>query len=116
MKRAFLLILISLFHPQEERISVRIIAVRTEAEAAAVRTQLQSGRQFESLAREHSVDASSSAGGYMGTFRMTDLRPEFQRALAKLSAGQINPVTPIGNQFFLFQRLSIEEASWIDSN
>src|SRR5206468_11521703 len=100
----------------EERVGLRLIVVRTEAEAASLRSQIQTGGSFEALAKEHSVDASSSAGGYMGLFCLTDLRTEFQRALEGLATGQISAVTPIGNQFVLLQRLSLEEANWIGSN
>src|SRR5215831_21350311 len=100
MKRAFLILLFSglcttlLSQSQEERVGLRIIAVRTEVEAASLRRQIQAGGSFEAVAREHSVDPSSSAGGYMGLLRLKDLRPELARALDGLIAGQISAVTP----------------------
>jgi tetratricopeptide (TPR) repeat protein len=101
---------------QEQRVGLRLIAVRTESEAANLRSQLQAGAPFEVLAREHSTDASASAGGYIGLFRLADLRPELQRAINGLKPGQISAVTPADGQFFLLQRLSPEEAEWSDSN
>jgi tetratricopeptide (TPR) repeat protein len=101
---------------QEERVGLRVIAVRTEAEAASLRREIQAGGSFEALAREHSVDASSSAGGYMGLFQLKELRPELARALEGLTAGQISAVTPLGKEFALLQRLSLEETDWIVSN
>src|SRR5215467_2310679 len=122
MKRLFLILLFSglcttlVSQSQEERVGLRIIAVRTEAEAASLRRQIQAGGSFEALAREHSVDASSSAGGYMGLFQPKELRPELERALEGLTAGQISAVTPLGKEFVLLQRLSLEETDWIVSN
>src|SRR5215831_16558114 len=122
MKRPFLILLFSglcttlVSQNKEERVGLRIIAVRTEAEAASLRHQIQAGGSFEVLAREHSVDASSSAGGYMGLLRLKDLRPELERALEGLTAGQISAVTALGNEFVLLQRLSPEETDWIVSN
>jgi superkiller protein 3 len=93
-----------------------LIAVKTEAEAASLRNQVQSGGSFEALAKEHSIDASSSAGGYMGFLRLTDLRPELQRALQGLEPGQISAIISAGGRFLLLQRVIAEEALWIASN
>src|SRR5215470_830631 len=122
MKRLFLLLLFSGFcttlvsQDQEERVGLRIIAVKTEAEAASLRRQIQGGGSFEALARDHSVDASASAGGYMGLFRPKELRPELVRALEGLTAGQISEVTRLGSEFVLLERLSLDETDWIVSN
>jgi tetratricopeptide (TPR) repeat protein len=122
MKRLFLILLFSGFcttlvsQSQEEPVGLRIIAVRTEAEAANLRRQIQAGGSFEALAREHSVDASSSAGGYMGLFQPKELRPELVRALEGLTGGQMSAVTPLGKEFVLLQRLTLEETDWIVSN
>lgn len=123
MKRIVLLIALSfqlcappLSQSQEERFGLRLIAVQTETEAAGLRRQIQTGVSFEELAKEHSKDPSASAGGYIGLLRPTDLRSEFQRALNGLPPGQISAVTPIDGQFYLLQRLSLEEANWTVSN
>jgi tetratricopeptide (TPR) repeat protein len=122
MKRLILILLFSgvcttlVSQSQEERVGLRIIAVRTEAEAASLRRQIQAGGSFEALAREHSVDASSSAGGYMGLFQLKELRPELVHALEGLTAGQISSITRLGNEFALLQRLSLDETDWIVSN
>lgn len=122
MKRVFLILLFSglcttlASQSQEERVGLRIIAVKTQAEAASLLRQIQAGGSFEALAREHSVDASSSAGGYMGLFQLKELRPELERALEGLTAGQISAVTPLGKEFVLLERLSLEETDWIVLN
>jgi len=123
MKQFFPLLLISLqlFLPstsvsQEESIALRIIEVRSEAEAANIRAQVQSGASFETLARSRSVHASASAGGYVGLLHLTDLKPELQRVLNDLLPGRISEVTPLDGGFALFQRLSTDEVNWVVSN
>jgi len=118
MKRISLLILVLLAvaspsQAQDERIAIRLITVPTQAEAARLRTRYQAGASFEALASAHSTHSSSSDGGYLGLIRPSDLAPELQRALAGLAAGQISAVTPMGGEYILLQRLSIEETDWI---
>jgi len=59
-------------------IGLRLIVLKTEAEAAAVLARMQAGEKFEDLARAHSVDSTASAGGYLGTFTIGQLRQELQ--------------------------------------
>jgi tetratricopeptide (TPR) repeat protein len=98
-----------------EQIGLRLIAVRTEAEAADLLHQIQSGQSFESIAKAHSIDPSSKDGGFLGLFRLADLKVDLQRAVTALKPGQISPVTSIGGEFLILQRLTFEEASWIAS-
>ena len=101
---------------QEEQFGLRLIAVRTESEAAGLRLQIQAGGSFEELAKAHSVDPSASAGGYIGFLRPSDLRAEFQQALNGLKPGQVSSVTSVDKEFLLFQRLTLEESGWIGAN
>jgi tetratricopeptide (TPR) repeat protein len=120
MKR--LLLLIALFsgvlratpasQSREERVGLRLISVRTEAEAAALRARIQAGASFEGLAREYSRDPSASAGGFIGLLRLTDLKTEFQQALSGVAPGQVSKVTRVDSEFVLLQRLSLDEANW----
>jgi tetratricopeptide (TPR) repeat protein len=124
MKRLVLLIALfsgvlraaPLSQSREERVGLRLIAVRTEAEAAALRAQIQAGASFDGLARERSLDSSASAGGYIGLLRLTDLKPEFQQALVGVAPGQTSKVTPVDGEFVLLQRLSLDEANWSAAN
>jgi tetratricopeptide (TPR) repeat protein len=90
-----------------------MIAVRTEAEAAGLHAEIHAGAAFAELAKDHSLESSASSGGFIGLFRLADLRPEFQRALDGLAAGEISAVTPVGGRYFILQRLTVEEANWI---
>jgi tetratricopeptide (TPR) repeat protein len=86
----------------EEQIGLRLIAARTEAEAAGLLSQIQSGRSFEAIAKAQ-------------LFRLSDLKADIQRVVIGLTPGQISPITPISGEFFIIQRLTFEEANWIAS-
>src|SRR5688572_33375680 len=113
---SFLLCALATLQSQAERVGLRLITVRTEAEAATLRTQIQAGASFEALAKAHSIDASASSGGYLGLLPPSDLRPEFQRALEGLGPGRISPVTAVDGQFVLLHRMSLDEVNWTASN
>jgi tetratricopeptide (TPR) repeat protein len=99
----------------EDQIGLRLIAVRTEAEAASLRNRIQSGQSFEEIAKAHSIDPSSKDGGYVGLIRLADLNDDLQRAVKGLTPGQISPVTSIGREFLILQRLTLDEVSWTGS-
>ncbi len=89
--------------PQAELVGLRLIIVRTEAEANDLRARVLAGEKFEDLARMHSVDPSARAGGYLGAMAIPQLRPEFQAALQGLRPGEISGVATIGRQYALLQ-------------
>jgi hypothetical protein len=100
---------------QVEQIGLRLIAVRTEAEAASLLHQIQSGQSFEAVAKAHSIDPSAKDGGYLGVFRLTDLKADLQGIVSGLKPGHISPATAIGGEFLLLQRLTLDEANWMAS-
>src|SRR5262245_32246524 len=100
--------------PQTESAALRLIVVRTEPEANALLARLQAGEKFEVLAKAQSIDRTAAAGGYLGTFAISQLRAEFQAALNGLRPGQFSSVIRLGREFALIQRLSVEEASSIE--
>ncbi len=99
---------------------LRMIIVRTEAEAGGLLNRLRGGEQFDLLARTQSIDPSGRSGGYLGVLAMEQLRPEFQAVLKGLTPGDVSPVAKIGNSYALLQLLTAEETfaielkSWID--
>src|SRR5215831_14622395 len=82
--------------PASEQIGLRMISVGTEVEAANVLHEIQSGQSFEAMAKAHSTDASGKDGGFLGLFRLVDLKADLQRAVMDLMPGQISPVTRVG--------------------
>src|SRR5689334_13563257 len=101
---------------QAEGVGLRMIVVKTEAEALDLRSRIAKGESFEELARKNSLDPSSSTGGFLGVFAVTDLRKEFQDGLAGLRPGEISPVVRVGDGFTLLQLLNATEARWQTQN
>ena len=60
----------------DDQIGLRLIAVKTEAEATSLLAQIRSGQPFEEVAKAHSVDPSAKDGGYLGIFRLADLKAD----------------------------------------
>src|ERR1700728_2235908 len=58
-----------------------IIVTPTMADAERVLKQLSTGTDFSVLAKEISIDASASNGGYMGKLDPSQLRSELRDAL-----------------------------------
>ncbi len=57
-----MLFFLILFAPQADRVTFRIITVRTEGEASELRARILAGESFEAVARERSTDSSAPAG------------------------------------------------------
>lgn len=65
------------------------ILVPNEQMAMQVYASLQKGTDFKKMAKEVSIDPSSNAmGGELGTFKKTELFPEFIPAVEKLRIGR----------------------------
>jgi len=85
-------------HKTEYR--VRHILVPTEADAARIIKQLQTGAGFAALARQKSVDAETGKnGGDLGWMAPGQLVPEFQRAMDALKPGELSQ--PVQSSFGL---------------
>lgn len=65
------------------------IIVQTEAEAQALREQLDAGADFADLAREHSTDGAAAGGGLLGWFGPGVMIPEFENAVSAMQPGDI---------------------------
>jgi tetratricopeptide (TPR) repeat protein len=98
---------------QVDRIGLRLLVVETEERAASLRDQIESGRSFDSLAREVSLDPSSVAGGYLGELTVVDLREEFQTAVRGRDRGQISPVFRLGTEYAIVQVITLAEEAWM---
>jgi ankyrin repeat protein len=90
-------------------LGLRFILVRSETEANSVLAQLESGARFDDLARKYSIDTSAGAGGYLGTFTLSELRPELRSALDGVNPGQHSRAARIGRDFGILQLLTNEE-------
>src|SRR5438876_12233596 len=93
-------------------VGLRMILVKTEAEARDLRGRVEKGESIEELARKYSADASATAGGYLGTFAVADLRKELQAGITGLHPGDVSPVLRVNGDYVLLQLLREEEARW----
>ncbi|MCM2293521.1 peptidylprolyl isomerase [Allorhizobium sp. BGMRC 0089] len=84
--------------PKEKEVHARHILVKTEAEAKAIIKELDAGKDFATLAKEHSTDPSKSDGGDLGYFTKGRMVPEFEKAAFALKPGTYTE-TPVKTQF-----------------
>src|SRR5439155_15079982 len=95
-------------------LGLRMIVVKTDAQARDLRARIQKGESFEDLAKKYSTDTSATAGGYLGTFAFADLRKDFQDGLSGLRSGDVSPVLPQNGDYVLLQLLNEDEARWLE--
>jgi ankyrin repeat protein len=98
----------------EVQLGLRIIVVRSEAEAENLLNRLRSGERFEELAKALSLDASARDGGYFGIWSRSELRPEIRSALEDLKPGEISPIARIGREFAMLEWLTLQQTQEIE--
>jgi len=85
------------FTPQPE-FNASHILVATEAEAQALKDQIDGGADFAELAKSKSTDPGSGAnGGELGWFSGGQMVPEFDAAVAAMAVGEVS--APVQSQF-----------------
>lgn len=80
-----------------------------KALADDIRAQLAKGADFETLAREHSVDSRKGAGGRWGWIEQGDLSETFWPVVSKIPAGTISDVIAMAGSFYIFKVDAREE-------
>lgn len=73
------------------------ILVDTEAEAIAIKAEIDGGADFAALAREKSTGPSGPNGGQLGWFGAGAMVPSFEAAVATLEVGEVSD--PVQTQF-----------------
>lgn len=68
------------------------ILVATDAEAKNVLSELAKGGKFEDIAKEKSIDATSTRGGDVGYFRKGQVVPEFENTCFNLRVGETSGI------------------------
>jgi peptidyl-prolyl cis-trans isomerase SurA len=73
----------------------------------SVITQLKQGQPFESLAAEDSDSPSAPKGADLGLYRLDELSPQLQEAVAVMKAGDFSPIleTDMGYQIIYVQKI-----------
>ncbi|HTS94121.1 MAG TPA: peptidylprolyl isomerase [Stellaceae bacterium] len=83
----------------EDSVHAFHILVKTEDEAKAIIAQLKAGADFQTLAKDKSIDPSAKqTGGDLDWFVKEEMVPEFSEAAFKLQKGQYTE-TPVKTQF-----------------
>lgn len=73
------------------------ILVKDEDKAKTILRELEGGKEFENLAKEHSIGPSGKNGGSLNWFDLSSMVPEFSTALMVLSEGDISQ--PVKTEF-----------------
>ncbi len=73
------------------------ILLKDEDQAKAVRKEIDNGKNFEALAKEHSIGPTGKNGGNLNWFDLGNMVPEFSTALMVLSQGDISQ--PVQTKF-----------------
>jgi tetratricopeptide (TPR) repeat protein len=89
---------------------LRIIVVDSSAKADRILQRLKSGEDFAALARELSIDPTSSDGGYMGRVDPSALRSELRDAVKGVAAGQLTNVMRVPSGYAILKVLPRGEA------
>jgi peptidyl-prolyl cis-trans isomerase C len=82
----------------EKQIHARHILVKDKAEAESIINELNAGKDFVSLAQQHSKDPAAQSGGDLGFFSKGQMVKEFADAAFKLDVGQYTKA-PVKTQF-----------------
>lgn len=77
--------------------SARHILVSTEAECLEIKTKIESGSDFASLAKQHSSCPSGQSGGDLGTFGPGQMVKEFDAVVFNEEVGKVHG--PVKTQF-----------------
>ncbi len=94
---------------------IRILVVRTEAEARDAIATVHAGTRFERLVRERSIGPERERGGYLGRVDPASLPPAARAALDKTKRGTLSPVFPTDEGFAVFQVLTIQEEAELEA-
>jgi len=82
---------------------IRQILVEDKIKAEKVLSDLESGEDFQVLAKEHSTSANAASGGEMGWRNLADLPSLFADALKGKKKGYVSPPLESGSGFFVLQ-------------
>jgi len=94
---------------------IRILVVKTEAEARAAAAEVRRGIPFEQLVRELSIGPERDRGGYLGRVDTAILTPSARTALARTPRGGISSIFPTTDGFAIIQVLTTREEQELEA-
>jgi peptidyl-prolyl cis-trans isomerase C len=92
-------------------VTLRIITVDDAETATGIRAALEAGADFETLARERSIDSYSARGGLIHALSYVDLPPELAEAAFDSNPGTIVGPLQTGLGWALIRPESVSEAA-----
>lgn len=90
---------------EPRKIDLGILVTQTREEAQKALQQLENGADFAVLAKEKSIDATASDGGYMGRVDPNQLRIELREALHGRKVGELIGVVSLPSGFAILKVL-----------
>jgi superkiller protein 3 len=94
---------------------IRILVVKTEAEARAAAAEVKRGVSFDLLVRERSIGPERERGGYLGRVDTALLSPQARTALAKTARGGLSPIFRTEDGFAIIQVLTPREEQELEA-
>ncbi|HTW80429.1 MAG TPA: FG-GAP-like repeat-containing protein [Terracidiphilus sp.] len=85
---------------------VGIIVTATRTQADEVLQRLNAGMDFAVLAKERSIDPTSSDGGYLGSVTPDQLPTDYRAALADHTPGQLSSIFAVKSGFAILKILT----------
>lgn len=90
--------------------AIRMLVVKTEAEAWDLVALHSTGVPFDRLVRERSIGPERKRGGYLGRVAVVSLSPAAREAVLKTTPGRLTSVFPTEDGFGVIQVLTDREA------
>jgi len=94
---------------EDREFPLQMIVVSSRVEAEAILRHLETGKSFEELAKEYSVDAAGPAGGYLGMVKLSTLRPEVREALESMGSSQVTEIVQTPSGYMILKVLTEAE-------
>src|SRR5438132_6054202 len=88
-----------------EQVHLARITTRSEGDARAAIEELAAGRDFATVARNRSTDASARTGGDLGYTPTASLPSDVQAGLGQAKTGGLTPPIPTANGFEIYRLL-----------
>ena len=95
--------------------AIRVLVVKTEAEAREAIGMFTAGMTFDRIVRERSIGPERERGGYLGRVDPATLSPAARAAVARTRSGRLTPVFPTDGGFGVIQILTDQEEQELEA-
>ena len=94
---------------------IRILVVKTEAEARDALAAYNAGVPFDRLVRERSIGPERERGGYLGRVDAASVSPPVRAGVAKTPRGRVSPIFGTDNGFAVVYVLTVGEEEELEA-